>query len=248
MLARRVASGSLALLALCWGCAADKHPVGDDGAVATDSGSATGDGSAGVDSGGRDASATDMDAGATDVDAGASGTDAGTSDTDAGTSDIDAGATDVDAGASGTDAGTTGTDAGTSDADAGGVCAGIECAGFPGTFVRGCTNDDSCVGEVHSRDCCNAERILGMNHSEAAAFCAAEATCRASYPASSGCTDSNIVTDTGSTPLRANVAARCADIDPSTGVGTCTTFVCGTAGGTPCPTARRIGACATITP
>ncbi len=111
-------------------------------------------------------------------------------------------------------------------------CAGSECAGFSTSWVRGCTNDQSCVGELHQIDCCGAIRAMGMNHSQAGTFCAAEygssgvTSCRASYPASPGCSSNVITTDTGDTTTDLNkVGTKCMNI--TGGVGTCTTFVCG---------------------
>jgi hypothetical protein len=138
-------------------------------------------------------------------------------------------------------AGSTGN--GGTSGDGGVACVrGVECTGFPTTFVRGCTNDDSCVGEIHQTDCCGALRVMGMNHSEASTFCPAERTaCRSQYPTPPGCTSDRVVTDTGNTGSVDNVATRCADINQ--GVGTCTTYVCGTAGQPACPSVRHIGTC-----
>jgi len=146
-----------------------------------------------------------------------------------------------DGGPGGGAAGSTGN--GGASGDGGVECrSGVECTGFPTTFVRGCTNDDSCVGEIHQTDCCGALRVMGMNHSEASTFCPAERTgCRPQYPTPPVCTSDRVVTDTGNTGSLDNVAARCADINQ--GVGTCTTYVCGTSGAPACPSARHIGSC-----
>lgn len=135
---------------------------------------------------------------------------------------------------------------GNSNGGAGQCVAGVECTGFPTTFERGCTNDVSCVGEVHQTDCCGALRVMGMNHSEASTFCPAEngATgCRPQYPDPGNCTSDSVVTDTGTTNSLDNVATQCADIDTQTGIGTCTTFVCGTSSTPACPANRDIGTC-----
>jgi hypothetical protein len=127
-------------------------------------------------------------------------------------------------------------------------CSGIECAGFPTSFVTGCTFDDNCVGEMHEVDCCGAMHVIGMNHSESTKFCAAEyggtaaAGCRTEYPSPSGCSSDVITADDGATTTDpTKVAVHC--VLSSTSSGTCKTFVCGTTGGTPCPTSRRIGTC-----
>jgi hypothetical protein len=82
-------------------------------------------------------------------------------------------------------------------------------------------------------------RAMGVNHSEATKFCTAEyggstsSGCRASYASPPGCVSNDITVDTGDTttdPKR--VGTRCDSIDPKTGTGTCTTFVCS---GKKCP-------------
>jgi len=105
--------------------------------------------------------------------------------------------------------------------------------------VRGCTNNKSCVAELHQVDCCGAIRAMGVNHSEAKKFCAAEygtasvTGCRPSYPNPPGCSSKVIKVDTGDTTMNPNrVGLRCANIDSKTGVGTCRTFVCS---GSQCP-------------
>lgn len=140
-------------------------------------------------------------------------------------------------------AGAAGT---TSNGGGGGTaaCAGAECTGFPPTFVRACTNDASCVGEVHQTDCCGSLRVMGMNHSEAGTFCSAESGangCRSQYPNPAGCTSNSVQTDSGPAPSLDDVATQCANIVQ--GVGTCTTYVCGTTGTPTCPSNRDIGNC-----
>jgi len=225
------------------GCGGDDAAAGGDGGGGSDAGGGGGDGgSRDAGGGGGGDGGGDVDAGGGgDVDAGGGGdVDAGGGDVDAGGGgDVDAGGSDVDAGGGG------GVDAGGGGGSDGGVtaCTGVECAGFPASFVRGCTVDDNCVGEVHQTDCCGARSVLGMNHSEVSTFCTAEATCRASYPTSS-CSSTAIMTDTGMAPALDNTAVHC--VGASSGaLGTCTTFVCNVTGGVTCPAARRIGTCPT---
>lgn len=137
------------------------------------------------------------------------------------------------AGAGGTNAGGAGGASGAAGAAGATSCAGNECVAFPKSWVRGCTNDQSCVSELHQLDCCGAMRALGVNHSEANKFCAAEygnstnSGCRASYPSPAPCVSNVITVDTGDTTTDPNrVGVRCDSIDPKSGIGTCTTFVC----------------------
>jgi hypothetical protein len=113
-----------------------------------------------------------------------------------------------------------------------------ECAGWSATFVRGCGTDDNCVGFLHSQDCCgNGVRAYGMNHSEAATFCPADAACRASYPPPDLCSEATFATDTGdSVMFTANIGVRC-------NAGTCETFACGTGSFPACPAVDRLGSC-----
>lgn len=145
--------------------------------------------------------------------------------------------------APGGDTATTDTSVG-GDGDVGPSCKGVECAGFPSSFVKGCGVDDNCVGEMHQVDCCGEMKVIGVNHSEAGKFCAAEIGsstggpgCRASYTKPAPCSSNVITAEDGATTTDpTKVAVRCDG-------GTCKTFVCGLTGGTPCPPFRRIGTC-----
>src|SRR5690606_36562188 len=106
---------------------------------------------------------------------------------DSGSSTADAGGdagSASDAGAPG-DAGSTadaGSDAGGASSDAGSDASAGACD-FTGDLERGCTNDARCVVAVHQTDCCGNTVAIGINHSAHDLFDAAEAVCRATYPA-----------------------------------------------------------------
>lgn len=247
--------GAVALSAC--GSGNDTTNFGGGGASGTDGGNAAGGASAGASGGGNTSAAgaggsSAGGAGGSAAGAGGTGVATGGGSSTAGGGGGGNGGAGGDGGASGGggasgaggNAGASGSagNGGTS-GDGGLACVrGVECTGFPTAWVRGCTNDDSCVGEVHQTDCCGALRVMGMNHSEASTFCPAERTdCRSQYPTPAGCTSDRVVTDTGNTGSLDNVATRCADI--TQGVGTCTTYVCGTAGAPACPSTRHIGNC-----
>lgn len=257
MIRLSVAAGIIGAVALSACGSGDDTAIngGGGGASGTDGGNATGGASAGA-SGGGNTSATGGGGSST---AGAGGTSAagagGSATAGAGGSGASTGGGSSSAGAGGGgDGGGSVGNGGSSGAsgssgnggtsgDGGVTCTrGVECTGFSTTWVRGCTNDDSCVGEVHQTDCCGALRVMGMNHSEAGTFCPAEQNdCRPQYPTPPSCNSDRVVTDTGNTGSLDNVATRCADING--GVGTCTTYVCGTSGRPACPATRRIGTC-----
>ncbi len=153
---------------------------------------------------GRDAAAA-FDAG---TDAGASG--------DAGSSE-DAGASQ-DA-SSGDDAAVPGEDAGAGDggaaSDGGSLDGGAPTCAFVDDLERGCGADANCVVGVHQTDCCGNTHAIGMNHSERDRFDAAEAACRATYPAC-GCPAGPTTTDSGETALDGSaIQVGCIQSGPS---------------------------------
>jgi hypothetical protein len=217
---------SLLVVGACGGSATPGGDGGTDANAQRDSTTAA-DGTTGADALGGDTGVAEDTGSGGD---GASGDDAGP-------------ATD---GGSTADTGSA-TDGGGDDAAA--SCAGMQCAGFPTTFVRGCTNDQSCVGELHQTDCCGSIRVMGVNHDQATIFCPAEygtagvGGCRRSYPNPPMCSSNTLTTDTGETTTdMSRVATHCV-MDPGSSVGTCTSYVCGAPGGTPCPAERHIGSC-----
>lgn len=99
------------------------------------------------------------------------------------------------------------------------------CTGFPSSFINDATAVANCAGATHQTNCCGARRVFGINHGERTTFCPAETTCRSAYPATPGCTDATLTTDTGETTTDPNaVRVRC--VSPSGGKCTCQTFVC----------------------
>lgn len=99
------------------------------------------------------------------------------------------------------------------------------CSGFPSSFINDATAVANCAGATHQINCCGARRVFGINHGERTTFCPAEATCRSAYPATPGCSDATLTTDTGETTTDPNaVRVRC--VNPSGGKCTCQTFVC----------------------
>jgi hypothetical protein len=98
----------------------------------------------------------------------------------------------------------------------GGTCGSGKCpppgncttgTGFP-TFVKGCTNSDSCVIGYHQVDCCGTLIAIGINHSERDAFDAAEAAWEATCPAC-GCAAQPTKTEDGRTGTMANITVTC---------------------------------------
>ncbi len=51
---------------------------------------------------------------------------------------------------------------------------GGNCAGTFPTFIKGCTNSDSCSFGFHEINCCGSMDAVGFNHSQRDAFNAAE--------------------------------------------------------------------------
>lgn len=152
---------------------------------------------------------------------------------DTGPSDTDAGPPETDAGPGPDDAGGP-IDGGGTATDAPALCSGgAECAGFP-SLERGCTlgaggADVNCAPELHQVDCCGTMHVIGINHGVVDAYCAAEALCRASYPAAA-CGPGEYVLDTGETTTDLDlVHVRC-NIPSGAAVGTCETYL-GAAGG-----------------
>lgn len=166
-------------------------------------------GSSSTPDGGRDAAAA-FDAG---TDAGASG-DAGASQ-DASASE-DAGASE-DGAAPGQDAGADG-----GGSDGGSFDGGAPTCAFVDDLERGCGADANCVVGVHQTDCCGNTHAVGMNHSERDRFDAAEAACRATYPAC-GCPAGPTTTDSGETAFDASaIQVGCIQSGASR---VCTTYV-----------------------
>ena len=93
---------------------------------------------------------------------------------------------------------------------------------FP-TFEDGCTGDDACVIEYHQATCCGDALAIGINHSAAASFDAAEIAWMASCTCPACPISSNVVAQDGDTGPKSNVRRKC---DKSGGniAGQCTTF------------------------
>ncbi len=169
----------------------------------------------------------------------ACGDDEPTATEDTGTNDS-AVTQDAEASDTGTTADTGAADTGASDAadssdtsegakaDAAAAClADGECGTWAAALAGAPRDADgigNCAIQLHQADCCGAVRAYGINHGARTTLCPAEATCVATYPASPGCTDSTITTDTEETTSDMNeVKLRWVE-------GTCETFVCTTAG------------------
>lgn len=86
-----------------------------------------------------------------------------------------------------------------------GAC--TEAGSFPG-FVKGCTNTPSCVSKLHQIDCCGTMAAIGINHSDSAAFDAAEAAWEASCPRCK-CPPGPTVAEDGKTGLNIDVKINC---------------------------------------
>lgn len=94
---------------------------------------------------------------------------------------------------------------------------------FP-TFVRGCTNDESCSFGLHALDCCGSMTAIGFNHSEKTRFDTAEKAYEAACPIACGCAAAPISTDTGLTTTDpSKIVVTC--VFGATGLGECKTTV-----------------------
>ncbi len=130
----------------------------------------------------------------------------GTVNSDVGTTDAAQG--DVGPADAGGDVGISdaeGSDASRADAgqaDAGPV-PGVVCMGnkpaFP-PFSKACAVDADCVAVTHQINCCGTDIALAVAKSEATAYQAAEATCRAQYPGC-GCASEPTVAEDGQIAL-----------------------------------------------
>ena len=124
--------------------------------------------------------------------------------------------------------------------DGGPACAGTECSGWASAVsaassLRGAAGSSAdqalsnCVIQLHQSDCCGARRAYGFNHAARTQLCTAESACTMTYPASPGCTNTTITTDTGETTTDPS-QVRLRVVNPmSCSFGTCytcETFVC----------------------
>jgi hypothetical protein len=124
--------------------------------------------------------------------------------------------------------------------DGGSACAGMECGGWASAVsaassLRGAAGSSAdqalgnCVIQLHQSDCCGARRAYGFNHAARTQLCTAESACTMTYPATPGCTNTTITTDTGETTTDPS-QVRLRVVNPmSCSFGTCytcETFVC----------------------
>jgi hypothetical protein len=196
--------------------------IGVDGGAADDSGRSSGS-SSGSGSGGTSSSGGTTSGGSGSGSSSGGGASSGTAVTEAGL--------DSDTGAP--------ADAGTPP-DGGPACAGTECSGWASAVsaassLRGAAGSSAdqalsnCVIQLHQSDCCGARRAYGFNHAARTQLCTAESACTMTYPASPGCTNTTITTDTGETTTDPS-QVRLRVVNPmSCSFGTCytcETFVC----------------------